>query len=57
MVWALFNDTKLAGKSGRTLIGAELAREYGITDQGRQPPSYRETHGAVPFEYFPIIIR
>lgn len=57
VIWALFNDPELSGKSGRTFIGAELAREYGITDQGRQPPSYRETHGAVPFEYLPTIIR
>lgn len=57
VIWGLFNDPELAGKAGKTFIGAELAREYGVTDQGRQPPSYRETHGAVPFEYLPTIIR
>ena len=57
LVWALFNDTALAEKSGKTFIGAELAREYGVTDQGRLPPSYRDTHGAVPFSYLPTIIR
>ena len=30
-------------KSGQTMIGAELAVEYGIKDDGdRQPPSYRD---------------
>ena len=57
VIWALFNDPELAGKSGKTFIGAELAREYGVTDQGRLPPPYRDTHGAVPFEYLPTIIR
>jgi NAD(P)-dependent dehydrogenase (short-subunit alcohol dehydrogenase family) len=57
LIWALFNDPGLAAKSGKTFIGAELAREYGITDNGRQPPSYRDTHGAAPFEYLPTIIR
>jgi len=57
LVWALFNDANLAAKSGKTFIGAELAREYGVTDQGRQPPSYRDTHGAAPFEYYSTIIR
>jgi hypothetical protein len=28
-----------------------------VTDQGRQPPSYRDTHGVVPFEYYPVVIR
>jgi hypothetical protein len=45
-------------RSGQTLIGAELARDYGITDQGgRQPRSYRETHKVEPRVQYPNIIR
>lgn len=57
LIWALFNDPALMEKSGKTVIGAELAREYGVTDRGRQPPSYRDTHGAAPFTYLPTVIR
>ncbi len=33
--------------SGQTLISAELAQRYGITEEGgRAPPSYREMLGA-----------
>jgi NAD(P)-dependent dehydrogenase (short-subunit alcohol dehydrogenase family) len=52
IIWALYNDPKLADRNGETLIGAELAREYGIRDEGgRQPPSYRETHGIIPHRH------
>jgi NAD(P)-dependent dehydrogenase (short-subunit alcohol dehydrogenase family) len=58
LIWALYNDPKLVERSGKTLIGAELAREYGITDEGgRQPPSYRETHKVAPHEHYPLVIR
>jgi hypothetical protein len=49
LIWALFNDPKLMERNGQTIIGAELALEFGIRDEGgRQPPSYRDTHGVVP---------
>jgi NAD(P)-dependent dehydrogenase (short-subunit alcohol dehydrogenase family) len=58
IIWALYNDPKLAELSGETLIGAEAAVSYGITDEGgRQPPSYRETHKVVPHKHFPVVIR
>jgi len=58
IIMALLGDPALAEKSGKTFIGAELAREYGITDVGgRQPPSYRDTDGVAPFTYFERIIR
>lgn len=57
VIWALFNDPALIGKSGRTFIGAELAREYDVTNRGRQPTSCRDTHGAAPFAYLSTIIR
>ena len=58
LIWALFNDPELMEKSGHTLIGAELAVEYGIKDDGdRQPPSYRDLHGVYPIKQFPRILR
>ena len=46
VIHALANDPTLASRSGQTLITAELALEYGLTDdQGRQPPSYRSQLG------------
>jgi hypothetical protein len=52
VIWGLYNDPQLAERNGETLIAAELAREYGITDDGgKQPPSYRETHGVVPHRH------
>lgn len=32
--------------SGQTLIGAEIARELGVTDRGREKPSYRDMLGS-----------
>ncbi len=58
LIWALFNDAALMEKSGRTWIGAELAREYGIADDGgRQPPSYRDLHGIHPVAQFSRVLR
>jgi NAD(P)-dependent dehydrogenase (short-subunit alcohol dehydrogenase family) len=58
VIWALFNDPALQDRSGQTLIGAELGREYGITDTGgRQPPSSRDTHKVVPHQHYPLVIR
>jgi NAD(P)-dependent dehydrogenase (short-subunit alcohol dehydrogenase family) len=57
LIWALYEDPALADKTGKTFIGAELGMEYDITDNGRRPISYRETHKVVPFEYHSIAIR
>jgi NAD(P)-dependent dehydrogenase (short-subunit alcohol dehydrogenase family) len=58
VIWALFNDPKLAELSGQTLIGAEVAVKYGFTDtNGCQPPSYRESYGVAPLGYLPRVIR
>jgi NAD(P)-dependent dehydrogenase (short-subunit alcohol dehydrogenase family) len=49
VIWALFNDPDRMNLSGQTVIGAELAVQYGIKDEdGRQPPSYRELFGVAP---------
>ena len=46
VIHALANDPALSQRSGQTLVTAELALEYGITDEGgKQPPSYREQLG------------
>ena len=46
VIHALANDPKLDRKSGQTLVTAELALEYGLSDEGgKQPPSYREQLG------------
>jgi len=58
IIWAMHDDPKLSEKSGKTFIGAELAVEYGIKDEGgRQPPSYRDLDGSAPIEYHDKIIR
>lgn len=58
IIWALYNDPKLMEMSGQTVIGAELAATYGITDEGgRRPPSYRDTHKVAPHVHYPLIIR
>ncbi|MCF6386232.1 SDR family NAD(P)-dependent oxidoreductase [Mycobacterium sp. MBM] len=54
---ALFADPELAQLSGRTLIAAEVATRYGLTDDGgRRPPSHREMLGS-PREPSTVIIR
>ena len=58
VVWALYNDPNVMAVSGRTLIGAELAVEYGITDEdGRQPPSYRDMFDVHPHGQYPHMMR
>jgi NAD(P)-dependent dehydrogenase (short-subunit alcohol dehydrogenase family) len=52
VIAALAADPAVLAVSGRTLIGAELARQYGISDRdGRQPPSVRELMHAEPVSY------
>lgn len=58
VIWALYNDPELARISGQTQIGAELGVKYGIQDEdGRQPPSYRDTHKVAPHVHYPVVIR
>jgi NAD(P)-dependent dehydrogenase (short-subunit alcohol dehydrogenase family) len=55
LIAALYNDPARADKSGQVHIGAELAEAYGITDEGRQPPSHRPMLGA-PTPPHPAIV-
>jgi NAD(P)-dependent dehydrogenase (short-subunit alcohol dehydrogenase family) len=58
VIWALFNDPKLTEDSGKTLIGAELGKRYGITDLGGKfPPSVRDLQHCAPPEYYPYKVK
>lgn len=58
VVWAMFKDPQLMELSGQTVIGAEMAKKYGLTDEGgRQPTSYRDTHKVEPRVQYPNVIR
>ncbi|MFD4366589.1 SDR family NAD(P)-dependent oxidoreductase [Rhodococcus sp. NPDC058521] len=49
VIAALFDDPTLGDRSGHTFVTAELAVEFGITDDaGNQPPSHREPFGGGP---------
>jgi hypothetical protein len=57
IIAALYDDAKLMELSGQTLIGAEIAPGYGISEAGgRAPPSYRDMLGA-PRAPHPAIVR
>jgi hypothetical protein len=52
VIAALAADPDVLAVSGRTLIGAEVARRYGISDRdGRHPPSVRELMQVEPVSY------
>ncbi len=52
VIAALHADPDVLERSGRTLIGAEVALQYGITDRGgRQPPSFRDLMNVKPVQY------
>lgn len=58
VLWALYNDADLMNVSGQTLIGAELAVKYGISDEdGRQPPSYRDLYDVHPHQQCAHVMR
>jgi len=52
VIAALAADPNVLAVSGQTLIGAEAARQYGISDRdGRQPPSVRDLMSVAPALY------
>ncbi|CAN7586845.1 SDR family NAD(P)-dependent oxidoreductase [Phenylobacterium sp. LjRoot219] len=58
VIWALFNDPDRKALSGKTLIGAELGVQYGVTDiGGKYPPSVRELHQCAPREQYPFKVK
>jgi NAD(P)-dependent dehydrogenase (short-subunit alcohol dehydrogenase family) len=59
LTWAMYNDPDMVARfNGKTIIGAELGREYGITDiDGKFPPSVRDGTGASPPQFFPYKVK
>lgn len=58
VIWALLGDAELLKLNGQTVVGAEVARKYGLTDAGRVPPTASELHpGLKPVAWHPAIIR
>ncbi|TNF35597.1 MAG: SDR family NAD(P)-dependent oxidoreductase [Gammaproteobacteria bacterium] len=56
VIAALAKDPALMQKSGKILVGAELAQEYGVTDiDGRQPASHAPMLGA-PAQANPAVV-
>jgi NAD(P)-dependent dehydrogenase (short-subunit alcohol dehydrogenase family) len=57
LINALYDDPAVDELTGQTLIGAELAQRYGITDEdGRRPSSHREMLGS-PRVAHPAVVR
>jgi NAD(P)-dependent dehydrogenase (short-subunit alcohol dehydrogenase family) len=58
VIWTLSWDPAVMKLNGRTLVGAGIARKYGLTDEGRVPPTSDELHeGLVPPIYHATVIR
>ena len=58
ILWEIFESPDRPTLNGKTVIGAEYASDKGMKDVGgKQPPSYRDTHGVWPLEQFDRIIR
>ena len=58
LAWALFNDPEMMRFNGQTVIGAEVGKDYGITDEaGKFPPSVRDGTGAAPPQYYPYKVK
>ena len=57
ILWALYNDPELTTLSGQTVVGAEIARNYGLTDGRRVPPTVQELYGVSPAQFHPAEIR
>lgn len=58
VAWAIYNDPDRMRFNSRTVIGAEVAKEYGIADlKGRFAPSVRDLTGVAPVEYHPYKVK
>lgn len=56
LISAIYRDPQRAERSGKVLISAEAALDYGLRDaEGKQPPSHREFLGA-PAQAHPAIV-
>jgi NAD(P)-dependent dehydrogenase (short-subunit alcohol dehydrogenase family) len=57
VIWALYGDPELSRLNGQTVVAAEIARHYGLTDRGRIPPTAEQLHGVRPLTFHPAVIR
>lgn len=59
VAWEMFQDPDMFTKfNGKTVIGAEVGKEYGLTDiDGKFPPSVRDGTGASPPQYVPYKVK
>ena len=58
VAWALLNDPEMMRFNGKTIIGAEVGKDYGITDiGGKFPPSVRDGTGASPPQFYPYKVK
>lgn len=58
VAYALFQDPRMMDYNGKTLVGADLAKAYGITDlSGRFAPSFREQAGVSPPVFHPYKVK
>lgn len=59
VAWAMYNDAEMFARfNGKTVIGAEVGKEYGIADvDGSFPPSVRDGTGASPPQYVPYKVK
>lgn len=59
VAWAMLQDPEMFAKfNGKTVIGAEVGKVYGITDiGGKFPPSVRDGTGASPPQYYPYKVK
>jgi len=59
VAWTMYNDPEMFARfNGRTVIGAEVGKDYGITDlEGKFPPSVRDSTGASPPQFHPYKVK
>jgi len=59
VAWAMLHDPDMIAKfNGKTVIGAEVGKEYGITDSaGKFPLSVRDGTGASPPQFYPYKVK
>lgn len=58
VIWSLVNDSALSDYNGKTVIGADMAKHYGIREpDGHQPKSYRELYGIEPHPQYDRVVR
>jgi NAD(P)-dependent dehydrogenase (short-subunit alcohol dehydrogenase family) len=59
VAYAMLQDPDMFAKyNSKTVIGAEVGMEYGITDiDGKFPPSVRDGTGASPPQYYPYKVK